>query len=159
MRTMIFKKLRFHSFSKKNKNELFSAKIFSLLILLVLVGCSSNKNYTKPQIYSSLTKENYEESVGRTPKDSQYTQAPIIERKYPPKVPLEAKEQNLKGTVVMDVEILHNGQVGAVVVTESTGHQILDDCAVEAAKGWRFSPAMNEGTPVSVWVSFPIEFR
>lgn len=134
-------------------------KALYVLLLLLIFGCSGNKSHTKPQFYSKLTKEQYEQQAGKTPKEAVYTQAPIIERKYPPEVPKETKEKELSGTVVLDVEILKNGQVGIVEIAESTGYPILDEAAVKAAKTWRFSPALNEGTPVSVWARFPIEFK
>jgi TonB family protein len=135
------------------------SNILLLLCVITSLGCSSNKNYTKPQFYSSLSEESYEQTVGTTPKEVEYTQAPIIERKFPPEIPLEAIEQNMKGMVTLDVEILSNGQTGAVEVIESSGHKVLDYAAVKAAKTWRFSPALNDKMPVAVWASFPIEFK
>ena len=134
-------------------------KALPILMLMFVFGCSGNKEHSKPQIFPKLTKEQYNRQAGTTPKDAVYTQAPIIERKYPPVIPNEAKDKELTGTVVLDVEILTSGQVGMVEVAESTGYPILDEAAVKAAKTWRFSPALNEGTPVSVWARFPIEFK
>jgi TonB family protein len=133
-------------------------RLFSLILFVSIVGCSSNKNLTKPQFYSKLPPEEYNKIIGKTPKNAEYSIAPIIERKFPPKYPPEALKQKLSGKVILSVEVLKNGQVGMIQVSESSGYHILDDAAKEAVKTWRFTPAMKDKQAVSVWVNFPVEF-
>lgn len=35
---------------------------------------------------------------------------------------------------------------------------MLDEAALEAVRQWRFSPALDQGRPVAVWISIPVVF-
>ncbi|HHE37051.1 MAG TPA: energy transducer TonB [Candidatus Cloacimonetes bacterium] len=141
--------------------------IFSLMIILIIIssfGCSSTKTYKRKAEQSSLTPliptEIYSETeFGKTPKDFKYTEPPVIERQFPPEYPEEAKAKGWEGKVLLNVEILDNGQIGMIEIIESSGYPILDESAVKAAKTWKLSPAKNGNETVGVWVEFPIEFK
>ena len=76
-----------------------------------------------------------------------------------PEYPDFAADQGLEGTVVLRVKVLPNGKPGEVKVKKSSGHGILDDAAVAAAKRWAFTPAKRGNTPVEGWAIFPVEFK
>lgn len=76
-----------------------------------------------------------------------------------PEYPDFAADQGLEGTVVLRVKVLPNGKPGEVKVKKSSGHGILDDAAVTAAKRWAFTPAKRGNTPVEGWAIFPVEFK
>jgi TonB family protein len=44
------------------------------------------------------------------------------------------------------------------MVKQSSGHEALDDAALKVAEVMRFTPAMNDGQPVSAWIDLPIVF-
>lgn len=46
-----------------------------------------------------------------------------------------------------------------VSVASSSGHDLLDDAAVEAVNHWHFVPAKRGGQPVDSWVNVPINFN
>jgi periplasmic protein TonB len=77
----------------------------------------------------------------------------------PPEYPDFAADQGLEGTVVLRVKVLPNGKPGEVKVKKSSGHGILDEAAVAAAKRWAFTPAKRGSTPVEGWAIFPVEFK
>jgi periplasmic protein TonB len=43
-------------------------------------------------------------------------------------------------------------------VEKSSGHEMLDDCAVEAVRKWKFIPARRGETAVASSVLVPISF-
>ncbi len=73
--------------------------------------------------------------------------------------PRLAKREEWEGTVVLRAQILPSGRVGAVSVQKSSGHSVLDDAAMSAAKAWSFQPATQGGQPVAGTVTFPVQFK
>lgn len=76
-----------------------------------------------------------------------------------PEYPEFAADQGAEGIVVLRVKVLPNGKPGEVKVKKSSGHSLLDDAAVTAAKRWAFTPAKRGNTPVEGWAIFPVEFK
>ncbi len=77
----------------------------------------------------------------------------------PPAYPKAAQRQGLQGRVVLRVQVLANGQVGALEVKLSSGKPLLDDAALAAVKAWVFTPSKRGTTPIDGWTQVPIEFR
>jgi TonB family protein len=50
------------------------------------------------------------------------------------------------------------GVVQKTQINQSSGHQAIDDAALEVAGKIDFTPAMNEEKAVPVWISLPITF-
>lgn len=76
-----------------------------------------------------------------------------------PDYPHQAKRMGWEGRVVLRVEVLSNGSVGAVSVAKSSGHELLDEAALEAVRHWKFVPAKRDGTAVSSSVNVPLNFN
>lgn len=78
-----------------------------------------------------------------------------MEREYPPLL----RDAGIGGTVRVYFFIDENGQVQDTRIDQSSGHQALDQAALNVAGVYRFSPALNRDQRVPVWVSFPITFQ
>ena len=76
----------------------------------------------------------------------------------PPRYPVDAIASQTSGKVVLRVLIGTDGSVRDVVVDESTPPGVFDAATIEAARQWRFNPAMEDGEPVEGWVRIPVEF-
>lgn len=76
-----------------------------------------------------------------------------------PSYPLAARRLGLEGKVVLRVEILENGSVAQAQVARGSGHDMLDQSALQAVKQWRFVPARRGGEAVGAAVEVPISFR
>lgn len=76
-------------------------------------------------------------------------------REYPPLL----RDAGIGGTVRVYFFINESGRVEQVRIDQSSGHPALDEAAINVAGAYDFSPALNDGEPVPVWVSFPITFR
>jgi len=97
---------------------------------------------------------------GKTPKFVAYEDPPVVVSKIVPEYTQFARRANIQGTVWLDVEILVDGHVGAVVVkkTLDSSPNGLDDAAIAAVKKWKFQPAKSGGKPVACWASIPVVF-
>jgi protein TonB len=76
-----------------------------------------------------------------------------------PKYPSIARSRGWEGKVVLQVHVSADGDAEGVSVSQSSGHDILDEAAVAAVEGWRFRPAKRGDTPVASTVSVPINFK
>ena len=72
--------------------------------------------------------------------------------------PLAARRMGLQGRVVLNVEVLAEGLCGQVNVRQSSGHEILDNAAMQSVKTWKFIPAHHAGDAVTKWFMVPIQF-
>jgi protein TonB len=70
-----------------------------------------------------------------------------------------ARRRGLAGTVLLRVRVAADGTVESAEVATSSGHEILDQAAVEAVRRWRFAPARRGDTAVAHEVRVPIEFK
>ncbi|MDQ7064888.1 MAG: energy transducer TonB [candidate division KSB1 bacterium] len=73
--------------------------------------------------------------------------------------PASARAAGLQGRVILNVLINKNGEVEMVKVLKSTGHEEMDQAAIEAVKKTAWSPARQKGSPVKVWVGIPVIFK
>lgn len=74
-----------------------------------------------------------------------------------PDYPEEARQQQLQGSVVMDVRISRDGKVQSVNVV--SGQHLLADAAIAAVKMWRFNPRTVKGKPAEMQTTVTMNFR
>ncbi|TVP83752.1 MAG: energy transducer TonB [Thioalkalivibrio sp.] len=77
----------------------------------------------------------------------------------PPEYPRISQRRREQGTVVLWVSVAADGSPVNWRVERSSGHERLDDAALEAVSGWRFEPARRGNRPVAASVLVPMEFR
>lgn len=63
------------------------------------------------------------------------------------------------GTVLLSLEILPSGRVGATRLVQSSGYAKLDQSALREARKWRFVPGSRDGVPVVRWKQVPVKFE
>jgi periplasmic protein TonB len=74
-----------------------------------------------------------------------------------PTFPREARENHIKGTVLLHVIIDQKGNVKELSVQE--GEPLLRAAAMEAVRQWRFQPTLLDGDPVEVETVIGIQFN
>lgn len=76
-----------------------------------------------------------------------------------PHYPASAKSRGLTGHVKVKIWVSASAEVEKVAVVQSSGHEILDEAAVETVRDrWRFSASMKGDTPVSDTYEVVIKF-
>jgi len=76
---------------------------------------------------------------------SKLTQGRVLRRVQPP-YPIIAKQAHIQGSVQVQIDISETGVV--TNVTLLSGHPLLRDAAMQAAKQWQFIPTELNGLPV-----------
>ena len=76
----------------------------------------------------------------------------------PPEYPYSARAMGVEGVVTLIVEVLPEGRAGRVEVKESSGSVELDESAAQAAFGWEYAPAEENGEPLLSWIEIPVRF-
>lgn len=74
-----------------------------------------------------------------------------------PVYPEMAKAAGIEGAVVVEVTLDEQGYV--ISARAVSGHPLLRDAAVGAARGWAFSPTQLSGVPVKVIGTITFNFK
>jgi len=75
-----------------------------------------------------------------------------------PVYPLDARQRHLEGLVVLKVFVTAEGGAQHVKVERSSGHEVLDESALNAVREWRFVPAKRGDRSEAGWATVPINF-
>ena len=84
--------------------------------------------------------------------------AQAIERMPPPHYPEEAARHYVGGEVILLVTVAADGTASDVEIEQSSPEGVFDAVSVEAARKWRFRPAMKDGKPVTSRLRIPVTF-
>ena len=82
---------------------------------------------------------------------------PKLVKRAAPVYPLEAREANVEGAVVMSALIDAEGNVTNPVVVR--GHHLLRDAALTCVGQWHYQPALLNGQPWPMRLSITIDFQ
>jgi TonB family protein len=75
-----------------------------------------------------------------------------------PEYPATVRDAGIEGTSVVEALLDLDGSVMDARVLKSSGNQMLDAAAVEAALKAKFTPAKQRDKAVRVWISLPYRF-
>ncbi len=75
-----------------------------------------------------------------------------------PDYPRLAKQAGITGTVWVKALVDEQGNVLRAIVAKSSGTVSLDESAIDAAYKNKFKPGIQNGRPVKVWVTYPVEY-
>ena len=85
---------------------------------------------------------------------------PVRIREVEPEYPEIASLTGTEGTVWVQALVDKNGRVRDARIARSSGSNVgFDEAALEAAFQMLYRPAIQNGQPVAVWVTFPVHFR
>jgi protein TonB len=99
-------------------------------------------------------------SHGQTPRFVVFEDAPVILRRVTAEYPEFARRSRIQGQVILEVEVLADGSIGAIEVFKSLmpGPDGFDESAIRAVRQWQFQPAKSGGNAVGCWIKIPITF-
>lgn len=83
---------------------------------------------------------------------------PEVITRVTPEYPPLAVRAGIEGRVVVQMLVGKDGHVREATVVRSTA-DCLNDAALEAARGFLFTPAYMNNGPVAVWITVPFNFR
>lgn len=113
----------------------------------------------QPEPPSAATQDNAANTTtSRQPSAADWTPAQVLHNPEP-RYPRQARRRGLQGEVVLEVQILANGQPGDIDIVAGSGHALLDQAALAALRGWRFQPARQGGRAVSATLHVPVRFE
>lgn len=72
--------------------------------------------------------------------------------------PATLRDAGIEGQVVLYFLLNEEGDVEDIRVGRSSGFEQFDRAALDVGKVARFTPALNHGEPVAVWIQLPISF-
>ncbi|MFO1339208.1 MAG: energy transducer TonB [Burkholderiaceae bacterium] len=76
-----------------------------------------------------------------------------------PVYPLASRRLGEQGEVLVRVEIGTDGRTRQLLVARSSGSPRLDNAALAAVRAARFRPYTDNGVPLVVWTTVPIQFE
>jgi len=75
-----------------------------------------------------------------------------------PDYPRLAEQAGLEGLVWIKALVGSDGNVRSAVVYKSSGTPALDEAALTVAPRCKFKPAIQNGRPVAMWVTYKVDF-
>jgi TonB family protein len=85
-------------------------------------------------------------------------QIPVLVSRVTPVYPPMAVTAGIEGKVVVKILVGKDGHVHEAVIEYSQA-ECLNDAALEAARGYLFTPAYMNNGPVPVWITVPFSFK
>ncbi|HYV25191.1 MAG TPA: energy transducer TonB [Pyrinomonadaceae bacterium] len=125
-----------------------SSSFSCLIVLLVLIVGVRAQDPAKP--VSDKTENLY--------KGSEVTAKAHVKKKPDPRYTKDARKHAVEGTVILRCVFSSTGEVKNIHVVSGLPDG-LTESAVEAAKKIKFTPAMKDGHPVSMWMELQYNFH
>lgn len=130
-------------------------------------GAMTSETVPAETIPSSTAPARTEQAASKKPADkpkpvARLTRDPVpLASNEAPRYPAQALRSGVEGSVNVRIELDANGVPTDVQVVERSGERSrdLDRAVVEAARKWRFEPAMKDGKPVAGAVVLPVDFK
>jgi len=135
----------------------------TLLAILIVIPAFSLAQYTAPPTKPEKKKIRIKTvkpapvaadefiSVDVEPQPMENIQSKVV-------YPAEAKAKKLEGRVVVSCLIDTNGNVIKAII-EHSDDPIFDKAATNALEATHFIPAKQNGIPIKIWYTVPIDFR
>lgn len=77
----------------------------------------------------------------------------------PPHYPAQAQDRGEEGAVALRLLVGADGATREIRLHRSSGHRLLDEAALAAARRWEVEPAAIEGRRADAWFEVPVRFR
>ncbi|OGC94484.1 MAG: hypothetical protein A2W25_01500 [candidate division Zixibacteria bacterium RBG_16_53_22] len=89
-----------------------------------------------------------------------FEEAPVQVVSVTPKYPDLAQRANIEGTVWVKALVDKEGKVRDVIIVKNSGANAgFEEAAIDAAKQTVWKPAISNGQPIAVWVTYKVDFK
>jgi protein TonB len=103
--------------------------------------------------------ENMDDLLPKSDEFVAYEEAPSPIEQVQPVYPEMARQAQVEGVVWVKSLVDKDGKVRDVIIVKPSGANAgFEDAAIEAAKKTVWKPAISNGQPVAVWISYKIDF-
>ena len=82
-----------------------------------------------------------------------------VTQRTEPQYPNSAREKNLSGYVVLEIQVSAGGLAEEIRVIQAEPPGVFEASAREAIRSWRFEPAMASGQAVASWLKQKMRFE
>ena len=93
------------------------------------------------------------------PRQARLDAPPRPRRNIRPDYPKGARQRGEQGDVILEIRVNAEGTVDDVKIATSSGFAELDEAAVRAAKGAKFSPARSGHDPIASTARLKLQFK
>ena len=93
------------------------------------------------------------------PRQARLDAPPKPKRNIKPDYPKGARQRGEQGDVILEIRVNAAGAVDDVKIATSSGFAELDEAAIRAAKGAKFSPARSGRDPVASTARLKLQFK
>ena len=84
---------------------------------------------------------------------------PIMVKNVSPEYPQGALEMEITGTVWLKVFVDERGRILEAKIVEDSGKDVgFEEAALAAAVKTEWKPATSNGKPISVWITYKVDF-
>lgn len=87
------------------------------------------------------------------------TRPPQVSQRKAPEYPDQAKRQNLEGFVLVRILVGVNGELIKTEIIDSQPLGVFDRSVLDAVAGWKYTPGLQEGRQVSMWLTQKVRFQ
>ena len=146
--------------------------VVTIMFLLPLAGIQLFAGETNPQAamspmelnneYGAAEKSDKEKEDEKYPKPDDFvalTTMPEMIKMVNPEYPKEAKKKGIEGDVWIKALVIKDGTVNKVVVSKTSGNELLDKSAMTAAYQNIFKPGLQKDKPVACWITYKVTFE
>jgi len=131
---------------------LFANKFAILVQMFLLASCVSLPSKPGPQ----LQKDPCPAVDNETPLPQVIAEMVYFEQPIYPRL---AEQAGLEGTVKIKALVGNDGSVLDAIISTTSGTPAFDEAARAAAPRCRFKPAVRDGRPVCMWVTYIVNFK
>lgn len=142
-------------------NMLSIARVMLGLLLVLALGLYALADESDPIVTIELPASNAAPAsrpLEPKPVDASGAREASVAKLVTPMYPLEAIRERVGGEVVMRVHVAADGRVLDTDVVKSSGHQALDEAALNAVRASAFHPALKEHRPIDSVIEVPTSF-
>ena len=107
----------------------------------------------------SILEKNIPSSIASQESQGAVTEAePLLHMNPAPPYPRIARQRGWEGIVRIGVFVGKDGVPESAGIQESSGHNVLDQAALQTVEKWKFSPARSGSIRFSSRITIPIQF-
>jgi TonB family protein len=152
-----------------------SAQIMMMASLIDHPSTNTSQNINNPKSQKSATQQNQSNDLEKSQnseeeqRQAEIDQAGAVPVTMPnpfakglnnpkPPYPLMSRRLNEEGKVILNVCVSLSGLVENLKLEQTSGHQRLDDIAIETVKKWKFIPAKTQDRDINACYLLPVQF-